>query len=169
MLADVGGEGEPSDEMMAREPEPGPVGNAVEEDGSQQKLLAVDEHIKQQMEEGAREVADEGQAWPSHGECHQRAHQFDGMERENEPMVAMSEVVTQKLGWAGPTPLPLDRQVVQIVIDVDHKRPREAAGCQFRRACDAVTSAAENYRRGEVTAGPHGCVDLNRGSDWAYR
>ncbi len=150
MLADVGGEGEPSDEMMAREPEPGPVGNAVEEDGPQQKLLAVDEHIKQQMEEGAREVADEGQAWPSHGECHQRAHQFDGME-------------------AGPTPLPLDRQVVQIVIDVDHKRTREAAGCQFRRACDAITSAAENYRRGEVTAGPHGCVDLNRGSDWAYR
>ena len=64
----------------------------------------LSEHIKQQMEEGAREVADEGQAWPSHGECHQRAHQFDGMERENEPMVAMSEVVTQKLGWAGPTP-----------------------------------------------------------------
>jgi len=45
VIADVRGKSEPIDEMIAREPEPSPVGDAVEQDGSQQKLLAVDQHI----------------------------------------------------------------------------------------------------------------------------
>src|SRR5262245_24869477 len=113
------------------------------------------------MEECSSDVADQGQAWPRHRECHQRAHQFDGMERENEPVVAMREVVAQEPGWAGPAPLPFDRQIVQIVIDVNHERTRKAASGELRRPCDPITSAAESHRCRELAVWSHGWLDLN--------
>ena len=117
--------------------------------------MPIDQDVQRQVEKPPEEVAEERGSRPRDRERRQRAHQLHRVEGKDEAPVAMAEVVAQELGRARPAPLPLDRQVVEVVIEVNEEPAGETPGRQLGRTGDGIARRAERDRRREVASWSH--------------
>src|SRR5262245_46613063 len=98
-------------------------------------MITVDQHVEDQMHQGAGPVADQQRPWMRQDHQEQERHELRRVKWKHQFSRTVGEVIAKEAQRTWPAPLLLEYEVVEIMVDIDQKTSGKTTGCGLYRPC----------------------------------